>query len=588
LAKVIGISVYTDSGFNEYWPLRHKEGNIETWPALKAWLIELLSDTTKTVIFANAKYDLEALWSLGIEVKAWTVDIQVVESLIDEDKKAYSLGSLSKDYGLKPKSKDTIENLLLSKGYVLKNSKPDWSKLWKLHPSQVREYAEDDAKNTYDIFQLQKPKIEQEELRDVFELECELTPVLFDMRITGIPVDLAKAEAENARLWDEGQETLKQIREYSPGLNPFSPLQLGELMREVGLDPPLTEKGNDSVTNEFLLSTNIPDIVRIGQYRQAEKIRRDFIESVVLEGSYKGKVHPQWYQTRGSSFMSGDDVAGTRSGRIACSNPNLSQIPSRHPILGKLVRSLFIPFPGASWFKGDFSQQEPRIGLHYAHLLKLSGAAEARQLYLDNPAMDYHTLVMNMVNAVRSEPINRTQAKTINLGRAYGMGQKKLAAGLGLTQNQAKSILGSYDRGFPFIKELMDYCMEVADSRGYVKTILGRRRRFDQWETPHFQRGKFPIKGKEAAMAAYGSVRRAHLHKAMNSVVQGSAAEQIKTAMVQLYKEKFTLLITLYDELGISITSEKEAKQIKEIAENAIKFEVPHLMEYKILPTWGG
>jgi DNA polymerase I-like protein with 3'-5' exonuclease and polymerase domains len=286
--------------------------------------------------------------------------------------------------------------------------------------------------------------------------------------------------------------------------------------------------------------------------------------------------------------MSGDDVAGTRSGRIACSNPNLAQIPSRHPVLGKLVRSLFIPFPDADWFKGDLSQQEPRISLHYAFLLKMSGSEEARQRYLDNPALDYHTLVMNMVNAVRSEPINRTQAKTINLGRAYGMGQKKLAAGLGLTMTQAKSILGSYDRGFPFMKELLDYCMEVADSRGYVKTVLGRRRRFDLWEPPHFQRGKFPIKGKETAMAAYGAVRRAHLHKAMNSVVQGSAAEQMKKALVLLWKERITLLVTLYDEIGASITSEREAKLIKEITENAIEFKVPHLMDYKLLKSWGG
>ena len=587
-AKAIGISVYVP-GFCKYFPLRHKEGNIEEWPALKKWLKEVLTNPLTTAIFANSRYDLEVLWSLGIDVTCWTVDVQVVEALIDEEKRSYSLASLSKDYGLKVKTRDRIEDLLLSRGYVLRNGKPDWSKLWRLHPADVSEYAEDDAMLTYQIFQLQKPIIEAEELREVFELECELTPVLFDMRMQGIEVDIAKAEAENSRLWDEGQVRLGAIRNMSPGINPFSSMQLGELCREVlGRDPPKTEKGNDSVTNEFLLNSGSELLVEVGVYRQNEKIRRDFVESVVLNGSYKGKVHPQWFQTRGSSFMAADDVGGTRSGRLACQNPNLAQIPSRHKVLGPLVRSLFVPGQGALWFKGDLSQQEPRIALHYAYLVKLTGAAEARQRYLDDPSIDYHSMVMEMVNKVRDEPITRNQAKTINLGRAYGMGKKKLADGLGLSMSKAESILRSYDQGFPFMRELLNYCSDVANQRGYVKTVLGRRRRFDMWEPPTFQRGKFPIKGKEAAMRAYGTVRRAHLHKAMNSVVQGSAAEQMKKALVMLWKERIHLLVSLYDEIGAAVTSEREAKLIKEVTENAIPFEVPHLMEYKLLENWGG
>lgn len=587
-AKAVGVSVYCDNGFCAYWPLRHAYANISDWPTLKRWLKAVLSNPRVTVVFANAKYDMEVLWSLGIDVDAWVVDIQVVESLLDEEKRSYSLASLSKDYGLKPKTREVIELLLIGRGYSLRNGKPDWSKLWKLAPEEVREYAEDDAKLTYQIFQLQKPKIEEEGLREVFELECELTKVLFAMRIGGIEVDLAKAEAENQRLWDEGQAMLAAIRSYAPGLNPFSPMQLGELMREIGLDPPKTEQGNDSVTNEFLLTCGHKEAALIGQYRQQEKIRRDFVESVVLEGSYNGKVHPQWYQTRGSSFMSGDDVAGTRSGRIACSNPNLAQIPNRHKVLGPLVRSLFVPRSGAMWFKGDLSQQEPRIALHYAYLLKLEGAAEARQIYVDNPTADFHNIVMEMVNKIRKEPIERGQAKTVGLGKMYGMGKPKMSRQLKMSLSAAKDLIASYDRGFPWVNQLLNYCMEVADQRGYVKTVLGRRRRFDMWEPPSFQRGKFPIRGKEAAIKAYGSVRRAHLHKAMNSVVQGSAAEQMKKTLVHLFKERIDLLVTLYDEIGASVTSEREAKLIKDVTENAITFEVPHLMEYKLLKSWGG
>jgi DNA polymerase I-like protein with 3'-5' exonuclease and polymerase domains len=168
------------------------------------------------------------------------------------------------------------------------------------------------------------------------------------------------------------------------------------------------------------------------------------------------------------------------------------------------------------------------------------------------------------------------------------MGQKKLADSLGMSIPKAKALLSTYDEGFPFMKELMRYCMEVADERGFVKTVLGRRRRFDMWEPPYFRKGLFPIKGRDVAITKYGVVRRAHLHKAMNSIIQGSAAEQMKRALVQLYSEKIQLLITLYDEIGASINSEAQASRIKEITENAISFTVPQVMEYKIMKSWGG
>jgi DNA polymerase-1 len=226
--------------------------------------------------------------------------------------------------------------------------------------------------------------------------------------------------------------------------------------------------------------------------------------------------------------------------------------------------------------------------LHYANLLKLTGAAEARQVYIDDPHTDYHTLTMNMVNAVSAMPIDRGQAKTINLGVAYGMGKQKLANGLGLSTHKAQTILNSYHEGFPFMKELMNYCMQVAEERGFVKTVLGRRRRFDMWEPPYFQRGKFPIKGRDNAIAKYGSVRRASLHKAMNSIIQGSAAEQMKKALIALHAEKIPLLITLYDEIGASIQSEKQAELIKDITEHSIEFTVPQVMEYQVRDSWGG
>jgi len=583
-AKVVGIAIHLDTGYNHYFPLRHATSNCD-YTQLKPWLVELFNSSLRTSLAANYRYDAECLWSMGIDNKTWMVDIQIIEALLDEEQQSYSLASITKRYGLPEKQKDTLESALRSKGYMNKG-KPDWSKLWKLPVSIVGEYAEHDARLTYQIYQLQKPLIEKEELQQVVELESRLIPVLHDMRINGVPVDIGRAQQENEVLNHENTELLSIIQREAPGLNVFSPTQLGTLVRDFGYIPPTTDKGNDSIPNEYLLASPDERLQIIGKYRQQEKIRRDFIEGMILEGSYNGRLHSQWFQTRGSSFMSGDDTGGTRSGRIACSNPNLAQIPSRHPVLGKLVRSLFVPENGEQWFKGDLSQQEPRIGLHYAYIMKLTGAAEAQQVYINNPNTDYHTMVMTMVNAVRTSPINRTMAKTINLGTAYGMGIQKLSDSLGLSRDKAKDILDSYNQGFPFVKELMNACIQIADQRGYVRTILGRRRRFDSYEPPYFQRGNFPIRGKDAAMAKYGTVRKSGLHKAMNSIIQGSAAEQMKTILVRMHEAKIPILISLYDEIGASIKNEQTAKQIKEIAETAITFTVPHVMEYKIGANW--
>lgn len=583
-AKVIGVAIWTDLGESAYFPIRHSEGNVDGKQVI-AWLKEALFNPETTVVMHNGLYDLEGLWSMGIKVNAHVVDTMVLAALLDEERKSYSLANVAKDYGLMPKLKVEIETALMH--FPLVKGKPDWSKLWKLSPSIVGEYAIRDTELTFKLYQLMWPKIIEEQLEIVAQLESDLMPVLSDMRIRGVRVDYAKAEIENARLLEENAELLKVVYNFVPGLNPFSPLQLGEALRDRGIVPPQTEKGNDSVSNEYLLSLNDEFAQVLGKYRQQEKIRRDFIQSMILEGSYKGYLHPQWFQTRGSSFMSGDDTGGTRSGRIACSNPNLAQIPSRHPVLGKLVRSMFIPENDAYWWKGDAKQQEPRISLHYAYMLKCTGTEKARQAYLDNPNMDYHNLTMDMVNAVRTSPISRTQAKTINLGVAYGMGKAKLATGLGLSRNEAENILNSYHEGFPFMRELMDKAMQIADERGFIKTVLGRRRRFNMWEPKFFTRGAWPVNGYENALKMYGSgIRKAGLHRAMNSAVQGSAAEMIKSAMVNAYKEGFRLSITLYDELGASIENETKAKQLAEIFETAIPFEVPQICEWELGNNW--
>jgi DNA polymerase I-like protein with 3'-5' exonuclease and polymerase domains len=579
----IGISLVNSLGEKCYLPIAHQtEGNLDS-SIVKSYVQNLVSDPNRVLCFANAMYDLEALDNIGIEVKAQIYDIQVNEALIDENAFAYSLDAIANRYALGGKHKASMEEYMLSKGMSIKH-KPDYTRLRELPPNVVGPYAEIDAVLTLKIYELQKKHIKEQNLEQVSKLESKLAPLLWRMRKKGIRVDTKKAEEINYRMMIAGYDLLKAT---GLDIDPWSSAQVGEYIRKTySLEPPRSaKKGVDSITNEWLFSLGKPDMKALAEYRQSDKIRRDFVEGLILEQSHKGRVHPRWFATRGSGFMSDNDVNGTRSGRIACTDPNLAQIPARHEIYGPLVRGLFLPEQDEQWIKLDYSSQEPRITAHYAYIMGLDGARELHNAYHKDPKLDSHQYVTDQVNKVRNKPIERKQGKTINLGIVYGMGLGKLARSLGLSDNEAKEILDSYHQGVPFVKQLLKRCSSIANERGYVKTILGRRRHFEEWENGEFGAEWSPPTNKEQALRLYDSIKRANTYKALNSIVQGTAAEQIKTAMVNLDDEGITPLVTVYDELGIS-GNEGTATLAKEMMEEAIKFTVPHVVDYHIGPTW--
>jgi DNA polymerase I-like protein with 3'-5' exonuclease and polymerase domains len=594
-AHMTDFCIYADDGYNEFFPVRRPNGpNFQgQW---KAWLKELLSREDLTIVTANGRYDLEVMWSEGIEVRCKVVDMQVTEALLDENQFSYSLDSILKRRGLPTKDKTKLDAELVRRGYTIAKGKkagqPDYSKMYLLEAEHVAEYGLYDPKGTYDVWQLQKPELIAEELETVVKLETALTPMLADMRTHGVRVNIAEAEIQNKKIQDELKEVLSEIhRQTYSDLNPFSTDQVAVYLDSIGIAVPKTEKDNDSVTNEFLRNLDDPVCKMIYEYRAAEKIRRDFIEGMILEGSYKERLYPQWFQTRGSSsWASGDsdETNGTRSGRIGCVNPNLSQIPARHPVYGPLVRGLFLPEDGELWCKADYNQQEPRILLHFAYKLKLPGAAETRQIYLDRPDTDYHQMMTDRVNGVRTKKITRRQGKDINLGLAYGLGKVKTAKKLNLQLSESNSILEDYHEANPFVRKFQYKAIEVANDRGFVRTVLGRRRRFNEWEAVNWSKSRGrKMRDRDAAIAEWGVVRRAMVHKALNSIVQGSAADQMKKAMLEIRKQGFRMLITLYDETGTSVKRPEDGKIIKEIMENAIPFEVPHYVPPAIGPNWG-
>jgi len=286
------------------------------------------------------------------------------------------------------------------------------------------------------------------------------------------------------------------------------------------------------------------------------------------------RIHAEIHQMR-------SDGGGTVTGRFSYSNPNLQQVPSRNKELGPLIRSIFVPEKGCQWGSFDYSQQEPRVLVHYAALTGggLRGADEVIESYkTEDP--DFHQAVADMAG------IDRRTAKTINLGMMYGMGKGKLASSLGLNKQEVDDLFSKYHNNVPFVKQLMEQATRRAEHVGYLRTLLGRKCRFDLWEPRAF--GIHKALPRWEAENEYGQyLKRAWTYKALNRLIQGSSADMTKKAMVDLYEEGILSHIQVHDELNCSIESEKQAKKIKEIMEQTVELKVPLKVDMKLGPSWG-
>lgn len=592
-AFVVGISIATELDHKLYLPIRHRDGNLDKDLVLR-YCREQFSRPRQKKVFANAMYDLEALWSEGIPVKGELHDIQIAEPLLDEDRHGgYSLDSLSLTYLGYGKDKTLLKEA--EEAFGTEHMKG----LHELPSKYVGPYAETDADNTLQVFLLQLEEMAADDVLEIYELERKLLPVLFKMRLRGVHVDLDKAQYIADKVKIEEYDLYDGLRrECGRNFSPNSGKDISAILGDRHIHVPLTKTGAPSVTNDWLVAQgDDPFCRKLVTLRKTTKMRLDFIEGTVLEQNVSGRLHPQWNQLRDFDEDSGRST-GTRSGRISGSKPNLTQIPSRDPYWGPLIRSMFIADKGGKWVKCDYSQQEPRILLHFAYIYRnpqtkkpLEGAAEARQIYIDNPHMDYHQLVADMIQQMASMDIGRVKAKTINLGSAYGMGRDKLARGLGVSREMADLILTAYHKGVPYVKGLEHACMERVNERGFIRTILGRKRRFKLWEPSDFNLkwSTRPVSSREEAYALWGDdISRALIHKALNSLVQGSAADQIKAAIIQLDDEGLMPHVQVYDEINTTLDDMVKVRRMQEIMETVIpQFTIPFVADPDIGLSWG-
>ena len=569
---IIGIAVAAgDSSW--YFPIAHTVGNMPRRVVLQ-WMTDLCKDTTKTFVFHNALYDLGWLRAEGVEVKGKIRDTMVAAPLLNENRRYYNLNSLAGDHLGTYKDEKMLKSAAEEFGVDPKSG------MWKLPPRYVGAYAEHDAAITLKLWDVLRKDITKEECSGIFELETRLTPLLLDMKTTGVRVDLNKAEQVKKELTTLERSLVQEIvKETGVTIEPWVATSVAKVFDAMGLAYSRTEKsGAPAFTKQFLANHPHPIAKKIIKIREVNKANTTFIDTI-LEHSHKGRIHCDFHPLR-------SDGGGTVTGRFSSSNPNLQQIPARDPYIKKLIRGLFIPEEGAKWGSFDYASQEPRWLVHYCATLtgfdRHPQIDDVVALYKKGEA-DFHQIVADIAG------IPRKQAKTVNLGLMYGMGKGKLANILDLSVDEATALLNKYNDKVPFLKSISEKTTKKASQSGVIRTWLGRKCRFNMYEPISYQYNRaLPMKEAIDEYGGKGRIRRAFTYKALNRLIQGSSADQTKKAMVDCYDAGLTPMLTVHDELCFNIENDKQVEQIKEIMSNCVpELKIPFDVDAEMGSNWG-
>ena len=569
---VVGIAVSYD-GFTAYLPFGHEGGgNLDRGIILK-WFEKEIAKHPSDKIFYNAAYDVGWLHRLGVKLEGRILDAMLAAPLLNENRFSYSLNAVAYDYMGEMKSEAALREAAQEFGVDPKGE------LYKLPATFVGEYAEADARLTLQLWQTFKSELSKEDLWQVFDLETEVLPLCIEMTRRGVRVDLDQAERLKQDLLKEVKKILSGIKkETGISIELWAAASIAKVFDQLEIPYGRTKTGLPSFTKNFLSQHEHPIAQQIAEAREYDKIGNTFLSSI-FRYAEKDRIHGHINQLR-------SEGGGTVSGRISMSNPNLQQIPARNPDMARKIRGLFLPEEGEQWASMDFDQQEPRILVHFSSLTNkgLTGSDVFVDAYKTKQNTDFHQMVADIAE------IPRKQAKTINLGIMYGMGQTKLAEQLDVSTDEAKRLMRQYHDDVPFVKELMDAVQRKVSHRdkgGFVRSLLGRKCRFDLWEPNLFVSSR--ALPKEEAHIEYGdNIKRAYTYKALNRLIQSSAADQTKASMAAIYKEKNKIpLVQIHDELAFSVADKKEARELCDVMENSVELQVPTPCDISLGPNWG-
>ena len=628
---VTGIAIATKKQ-TLYFPIaHHMTDNLdtkETWDYLNK---KVFKNKNLRKVFHNAMYDV--CWiraSTGEMLEGPLLDTMIAASVIDETRMKYSLDAISKDYLKESKYKYDMAAKVLewSKGTI----KDPMTNMHKLPYYLVKDYAEQDVNLTLKLWDIFEKKLDEtlytdpktneiKTCRKIFELETKLFPCLVDMKFKGVKIDVQKAKAFGKRLRKTKQNIIDFIeRKTGVKIEIWAASSIKNLLDQQKITNYKTtpKSGLPQLPKDYLTTHENRFLRLIVKARNFDKTENTFITGL-LDFVHEGRIHADINQIR-------SDQGGTVTGRFSMSNPNLQQIPSKG-FIGKKMRELFIPDEGCHWGSFDYSQQEPRIVVHYALKIYLErepnpddeplplnlieSLEKIEEAYHDDKDdVDFHQAVADMAQ------ISRTMAKTINLGLFYGMGKIKLANELNLSRADAEILFNTYHENAPFVRRLSQDLIQFAEANKLLFTLHDRFCRFNKWETQNRQWDRklnrytpVPILTKEEAETAYKAsvndmyedkkipkdymkhfemnYKPAFTYKALNRLIQGSAADMTKKAMVDLYAQGILPQIQIHDELCLSVKNDKEGDIVKQTMEKAIQLKVPNKVNYKQGPNWG-
>lgn len=572
---IVGVAFAIEDGPSAYLPIGHASGeNLEREHVL-AYLADQARDFWGEIVGANLPYDLDYLAQAGIWFgkASFFRDVQVAEPLLDELQLSYSLDSIAQAHGFAGKSEGHLSRAATAYGVDAKRD------IYRLPARHVGAYAEQDVRLPLQLIARQEALIDEQGLRNVYDLESRCLPILLQMRRRGVRVNLDRLEQVRAWATEQVEEALIPVRTTTGirigGEDVMKAKLLAQALAAIGIQVPTTPTGLPSVKAPWLSKIMHPVAQALVRARHFDKIRNTFANSIQRH-QVNGRVHCTFNQLR--TQKGEDDLKGAAYGRISCADPNLQQQPSRDEEIAPRWRAVYEPDEGMLWCAADYSQQEPRWAVHYAVLAACSGAEDFAGLYRANPEEDCYDLIS------RAASIKRKDAKIIFLALCYGMGGGKLCRSLGLPTvmksdpnwnggvpfeaagPEGEALFKLFHERVPFVKPLSKAVAKRAEARGFIRTHSGRRCRFP-----------------------WNPRRREYdwTFKALNRLIQGSSADHTKTAMVALDAAGFKLQLQIHDEIDLSVRSPEEAAEVGRIMKECIPLQVPMKVGVEVGPTWG-
>lgn len=514
-----------------------------------------------TIIAHNAQYEAGILHSYGFDIESVTwIDTMILAKLFYNNLDSFSLDSLAKLYLGETKDEQKLGEIAKDLGLVksvsqnpIKVAKENMDRVFERNPNAVRGYVEQDVLLCQKLFNYFMYENQEEGIRrfdnETIEYHSDLIKALTLSRARGVRVHIPTALRVKGELMEHYEAAMLEARKLTD-INLNSSKQLAEYFDSQGAEYPKTDKGNPSITKEWLEESDHPLGQLITKSRKYLKLVRDFIEPVLeLATPVDQWGHlPAYVRVYPEIKIYG----ASATGRASCANPNLQQVPKRDAA-GQLVRTMYHPEPNQYWYSLDFSSQEPRLQVHYAAKLGAPGVQLLLDQYKANHQHDLHGQVAELAK------IERKQAKTINLGLSYGMGDNKLAVSLGLTLDQARILKGKFNRLVPFLNTLNRFAQKTIKIRGYIKTVGGRKLYNEQG----FER------------------------KGLNKLIQGSAADQTWKAIVECYRAGYIPLTVIHDSLELSLSSDEDAAIVKKIMETSTPLMVPSYSDVQKGNNWG-